>query len=104
MQVENELLQSVHIVDNPQLTPGGISRIYTQKKWKSTVEIFENKPLHGYVHKKVSGNNNVDQKLTREWSTNTFMTSHFKAYACGITKQEIGLKARKITSANIKNR
>ena len=43
--------------------PCGISRIYTQKKLKSQAESFENKPLHGYKHKKVSGKENVDQKL-----------------------------------------
>ena len=92
MQVGNELLQSLHIVDKPQLMPCGISWMYTQKKLKSKAEFFENKPLHGYVHKKVSKNNNIDQKLTREWTTNKFMTSHFEAYACAITEQQIGLK------------
>ena len=66
MPIGNELLQSVHIVDEPQLTPHGISRMYTKKKLKSKAEFFENKPLQGYVHKKVSANKNIDQKLTRD--------------------------------------
>ena len=66
--------------------------MYNQKKLKSRAEYSENKPLHGYVHKKVSENNNIDQILSREWITNKFMTSHFEAYACAITKQEIGSK------------
>ena len=66
--------------------------MYTQKKLKSKAKSFENKPLHGYVHKKVSENNNTDQKLTREWTTNKFMTSYFETYACAITEQEIGSK------------
>ena len=50
MRVGNELLQSVHINDASQLTPRGISRMYTQKKLKSKAESFENKPLHGYMY------------------------------------------------------
>ena len=64
MRVGNKLLQSVHIDGDPQLTPTprGINRMYTQKKSKSRAESFENKPLHEYVHKKVS-ENNIDQKF-----------------------------------------
>ena len=93
MRVGNKVLQSVHIDDDPQLTPTprGIKRMYTQKKSKSRAESFENKPLHEYVHKKVS-ENNIDQKFTREWTTNKLMTSPFKAYASAITEQEIGSK------------
>ena len=92
MPIGNELLQSVHIVDEPQLTPHGINRMYAKKKLKSKAEFFENKPLQGYVHKKVSANKNIDQKLTRDWTTNKFVTSHFEAYTCAITKQKIGSK------------
>ena len=92
MRIGNELLQSVHIDDDPKLTPCGISRMYTPKKLKSKLESFENKPFHGYVHKKVSENNNTDQKLTRKWTTNKFMRSHFEAYTCPITEQEISSK------------
>lgn len=48
--------------------------MYTQLKLKSDAESFENKPLHGYLHKKVSENNNNDQKLTTEWTASKFMT------------------------------
>ena len=49
----NDVLQSVHIDDDPQLMLCGISWIYTQLKLKSKAESFENKPLHRYVHKNV---------------------------------------------------
>ena len=61
----NELLQSVQIDDGPQLMSHGIRQMCTQKKLKSKAEPFRNKPLHRYVHKKVS-ENNIDQKLTRQ--------------------------------------
>ena len=51
--------------------------MYTQKELKSKAEYFENRPPHGYVHKKASENNNNDQKRTGEWTTNNFMTLHF---------------------------
>ena len=79
MRVENELLQSVHIDDNPQLTPRDRSQMFTQLKLKSKAESFESKPLHGYGHKTVSDNSNIDEKLTREWTTNKFVTSNFEA-------------------------
>ena len=63
MRVENELLQSVHIDDNPQLTPRDRSQMFTQLKLKSKAESFESKPLHGYLDQKVWENNNIDQKL-----------------------------------------
>ena len=88
MRIGNELLQSVHIDDYPKLTPCGIRQMYTPKKLKSKLESFENKPFHGYVHKKVS-ENNIDQKLTRKWTTNKFMRSHFEAFTCAITEKEI---------------
>ena len=92
MRVGKKLLQIVHIVVDPQLAPRGINRIFTQNKLKSKAGFFENKPLHRYVHKKVSENNGIDQKITREWTTNKFVTSHFEAYTCAITKQKIGSK------------
>ena len=92
MRVGNELLQSVHKDDNPQLTPCDISRMYTPKWLKSKAESFENKPLHGYVYKNVAANNKIDQKLNKEWTTNRFMTLHFEAYSYAITEQEIGSK------------
>ena len=66
--------------------------MYTQKELKSTAEYFENRPPHGYVHKKDSENNNNDQKRTGEWTTNNFMTLHFEAYAYTIFEKEIGMK------------
>ena len=92
MRVGNELLQSVHIVDDPQLTPRGISQMYAQLKLKSEAESFERKPLHGYLNKEVSENSNIDLKLTGEWTTSKFMTSHFEDYACATTRQEIDTK------------
>ena len=42
------------------LIPHGISRMYTQLRLKSKTEPFESKPLHGYVHKKLSENSDIE--------------------------------------------
>ena len=50
------------------------------------------KPLYGYVRKKIIESEDVDQKLTDQWSNSKHISSHFEAYKCAINEQEIGTK------------
>ena len=52
------------------------------------VEPFTNKPQRGYIRKKTIENEDVDQKLTDQWSTNKYISSHFEVYTCTIHEQE----------------
>ena len=40
---------------------------------KIKAESFTNKPLHGYVRKKIENNEYVYQKLTDQWSNNKYI-------------------------------
>ena len=44
-------------------------------------ESFTNKTLHGYVIKEIIENEDVDQKVTDQWSNNKYISSYFEAYA-----------------------
>ena len=75
----------------PMLAPE-LSQRYLQKVLKTKFETFENKQLHGYVQRKVSSDQNVDQIASKEWLTNRYISSYFEAYACAIQEGEIGTK------------
>lgn len=59
---------------------------------KIRAESFTNKPLHGYVRKKIKNNEYVYQKLTDQWSNNKYLLSNFEAYICTIHEHKIGTK------------
>ena len=47
---------------------------------KIKAESFTNKPLHGYVRKNNTENEDVDQKLTDQWNKSKYILPHFEAY------------------------
>ena len=61
------------------------------------VEPFTNKPQRSYIRKKTIENEDVDQKLTDQWSTNKYISSHFEVYTCTIQEQEISTKGSDVS-------
>ena len=59
---------------------------------KIKAESFTNKPLHGYIRKKIIENEDIDEKLTDQRSNNKYISSRFEVYTYAIHKQEIGTK------------
>ena len=59
---------------------------------KIKAESFTSKLQHGYVMKKILKNEDVDQKLTNQWSNNKYISSHFESFTCVIHEQEIRTK------------
>ena len=92
VRVARELLQQAGITDDPNASPRTMSQRYLQRVLKTKFETFENKQLHGYVQRKISSDEKVDQNTSKEWLTNRFTSSHFEAYACAIQEGEIGTK------------
>ena len=92
IRVGRELLESMNIEEVENSEPKLLSRTYVRELLKQKAEAFKNKPLHGYFRKKVIENEEVDQKLTEQWTNNKYISSHFEAYACAIHEQEIGTK------------
>ena len=92
LRVGRELLANKNIEDNENWKPSFLSRIYVREMLKIKAESFTNKHLHGYIRKKIIENEDVDQKLTDQWSNNKYIPSHFGAYTCAIQEQEIGTK------------
>ena len=48
---------------------------------KIKAKSFTNKPLRGYIKKKIIENEDADQKLTDQWSNNKYISCHFEAIA-----------------------
>ena len=90
LRAGRELLTNKNIEDNENWKPGFLSRAYVRKLLKIKDKFFTNKPLHGYIRKKIIENADVDQKLTDQWSKNKYISFHFEAYTRAIHKQEIG--------------
>ena len=59
---------------------------------KIKAQSFTNKPLYCYVRKKIIKNEDLDKKLTDQWSNKNYILSHFETYTCAIHKQKIGTK------------
>ena len=60
--------------------------------------------MHGYFHKKLINNDEIDQKLSYSRTKNCFMTSYFEGYLAAIRDQEIPtkfLKHKRQTDAGI---
>ena len=92
LRVGRELLANKSFQDNENWKPSFLSRTYVREVLKIKSESFTNKSLHGYIRKKIKENEDVDQKLTYQWSNSKYISSHFQAYTCAIHEQEIGTK------------
>ena len=91
MRVGKELLESMNIDYNNQLKPQMISKKYLRAILEVKSTSFKNKPLHSYIHRKIA-DNKIGQKLSNNWINNKYISSHFEAYACAISEQEVGTK------------
>ena len=91
-RVGKELLESMNIDDNNQLKQRMISKKYLQAILEVKSTLFKNKPLHSYIHRKIAEDNKIDQKLSNNWTNIKYTSSHFEAYACAISEQEVGTK------------
>ena len=80
VRVWRELLENKNIDDNENWEPSFVSRRYVREVLKSKAESFTNKPLHGYVRKNNTENEDVDQKLTDQWNKSKYILPHFEAY------------------------
>ena len=92
LRVGRELLANKNIEDNENWKPSFLSRTYVREVLKIKAKSFTNKPLHGYIRKKIMENEDVDQKLTDQWSNKKYISSPFEAYTCAIHEQEISTK------------
>ena len=92
LRVGRELLTDKNIEGNDNWKTSFLSRAYVREVLQIKAESFTNKPLHGYIRKKFIENEDLDQKLTDQWSNNRYISSHFEAYTCAIHEQEIGTK------------
>ena len=92
LRVGRELLTNKNIEGNGNWKTSFLSRAYVREVLQIKAESFTNKPLHGYIRKKIIENEDVDQKLTDQWSNNKYISSHFESYLCAIHEQEIGTK------------
>ena len=75
IRVEKELLASKSTDDNENRKPSFVSRSYVKEVLKIKAESFTNKPLHGYVRKKIKNNEYVYEKLTDQWSNNKYISN-----------------------------
>ena len=50
------------------------------------------KPLYGYITKTTLESQEIDKQLSLSWTTNKYITSHFKSCAFAIRDQEINTK------------
>ena len=55
-------------------------------------ERFLAKPMHGYVTKQTETQNDVDQEMSKSWTSNKYITSHFEEYTFAINEQEVNTK------------
>ena len=66
LRVGRKLLANKNIEDNENWKPTFLSRTYVREVLKIKAESFTNKPLHGYIRKKIIEKEDVDQKLTAQ--------------------------------------
>ena len=92
MRVADELINRNDIDLNDECTPRQISQKYLQVCIKQRKECFVAKPMHGYITKQTEKQNEIDQEMTKSWTSNKYLTSHFEGYAFAINEQEINTK------------
>ena len=89
-RVANELLNKYNIA-NENKSPKYLSKTFTEKQNENHKRDFMSKPLHVYITKTTLESQEIDKQLSLSWTTNKYITSHFKSYAFAI-KQEINTK------------
>ena len=92
VRVADELLSSAKVDQGDELTPRNISQKYLQYCLEQRRESYIMKPMHGYIAKKIENQNEIDHELTKSWTSNKYITSHFEGYAFAIKEQEINAK------------
>ena len=92
LRVADELLKSANIDQNAECTPRQISQKYLKTCIQHRKERFLAKPMHGYVTKQTENQIDVDQEMSKSWTSNKYITSHFEGYAFAIKEQEINTK------------
>ena len=89
VRVGRKHLESKNTDDNENWKPSSLSRTYVREVLKMKAESFTNKTLHGYVIKEIIENEDVDQKVTDQWSNNKYISSYFEAYAPSINLKSV---------------
>ena len=87
-----ELLDLLHINGDIDKQPRLISKTFTKSKNLQHEQNYTNKKVHGYFHKKLIKNDEIDQKLSCLRTRKHSMTSHFEGYLATIRDQEIRTK------------
>ena len=68
------------------------SKTFTKSKNVQYEQNYTNKKIHGYFHKKLISNDEIDQEFSCLRTKNHSMTSHFEGYLRAIRDQEIPTK------------
>ena len=104
VRLANEICNSfeIHIEEDPN--PKKLSQNVRDKMKKGHSTAWQEKPQHGYVHRKQSAMPSYDKTLSQRWLNDNNMTSHVEGYLCAIQEQEIRTrlldKQRNITVDN----
>ena len=92
IRVGEELLDLQSIADDISKQPKAISKNFYKSKIVKHEHKYKIKKIRAYFHKKLTENDEIDQKLLCSKTKNRSMTSHFEGYFAAIQDQEIPTK------------
>ena len=84
MRIGKELPDLQRIADDISKQEKAISENFNKSKNVNHEQKYTNKKMHGYFHKKLTGNDETDQKLSYSRTKYCFMTSHFQGFLAAI--------------------
>ena len=92
IRVAKELLDLQYIIDDMNNQRRLIRKTFTKSKNLQHEQNYTNQKMHGYFHKKLINNDEIDQKISCSRTKHRSMTSHFEGYLASIRNEEITTK------------
>ena len=92
IRVAEELLMRANLNMVDQTEHRQASQEYLKYSNEQRLKCYKSKPMHAYIQNKIENEEQIDKNITKSWTADKYITSHFEGYAFAIHEQEITTK------------
>ena len=92
IRVAEELLMRANLNMVDQTEHRHASQEYLKYSNEQRLKCYKSKPMHAYIQNKIENEEQIDKNITKSWTADKYITSHFEGYAFAIHEQEITTK------------
>ena len=89
-----ELINKNSVVTTPTDTTKQVGKKLLLRIQEEKSSSYKRKAMHGYFREVIGLDQNINKKEIQQWLQDKYVTSHFTAYACTVTKYLINKRQR----------